>query len=67
MGISSLSDVVTLYVAALRRAVHQLTDGREPAEIEAAAQELEELDPDHPAIPALYERVRESRARAYLH
>jgi len=36
-------------------------------EIEAAAQELEELDPDHPAIPALYERVRESRARAYLH
>ena len=64
---SPLTDVVSIYVAALQRAVEQLTEGQEPAEIEAAADLLRELDPGHPAIPALYERVREGRERTYLH
>ncbi|KAA2235057.1 hypothetical protein [Salinarimonas soli] len=62
-----MTDAVSIYVAALQRAVEQLTQGREPAEIEAAADLLKELDPSHPAIPALYERVRERRERTYLH
>jgi hypothetical protein len=62
-----LSDVVTLYVEALKRAVQQLTEGREPAEMEAAAWELKQLDPAHPALPALYERAREHHARTTLH
>lgn len=60
-------NVVALYVSALRRAVEQLIDGRDPDEISAAAADLKRLDPDHPALPALYARARERQARPTLH
>ncbi len=62
-----MSDVVAIYVAALKRAVDQLTHGSRPEEIEAAAETLRMLDPDHPAVPALHERARERRERVWLH
>ena len=62
-----MTNIVAMYVDALTRAVDQLLHGSEPEEIEAAAATLSRLDPGHPALPALHERARATRARLWLH
>lgn len=60
-------DAVAIYAGVVRRAVEQLTRGKDPGQIEAAAEQLRYLDPTHPALPALYERRRRRRIEVTLH
>jgi len=52
-----MPDVFALYVAAHRHALRQLITGCDPVEVEAAATGLRYLDPSHPVLPALYDKV----------
>jgi regulator of protease activity HflC (stomatin/prohibitin superfamily) len=62
-----LLNAVEVYIVVLRRAVHQLIHGTRSDEIEITAARLRILDPGHPVLPALDERVRATRERLTLH